>query len=240
MLWTRYRLLGLLGGVALLLSVVLADPTASGFAVGTVVAFFAVELVLLAVHTGFNGAKPVPATLAATYCHLFVYGGFVAVDLVSDPTRSVPQTALARLPLVLVLTPVPAAYSLGASTRAPDRGPYVLGAAVVAVAGPLLANALVRQLGGVDPEFETLVAASIALVAALPPYLTSRRRKPGFRDRYPSVDELLVSRATLTVATWFLFVVSGWGPSASPPVPRSSARGASSRPRAPSRSRSSD
>jgi hypothetical protein len=216
MLWTRYRLLGLVGAVALLAAVVFADPLASGYAIGTVAAFAGVELVLLAVYAGLNGAKPVPATLAAIYTHLLVYGGTVVVDLARDPTLPVPETALAHLPLALALTPIPAAFSLGASSRADDRGPYVLGAAVVAVAGPTLANTLVRRLATTptpdNPEFETLRVAALALVAALPVYLTARRRKPGFRDRYPAIDDLPVSRATLTVGAWLLFVVSGWGP----------------------------
>lgn len=216
MLWTRYRLLGLVGAVALLAAVVFAGPTAPGYAIGTVVAFAGVELVLLSLYAALNGAKPVPATFAAIYTHVFVFGGFVVVDLVGDPTLPVPETALARLPLALALTPIPAAFSLGASTRADDRGPYVLGAAVVAVLGPVVANTLVRRVVDVPtsatPEFETLRVAAVALVAALPVYLAARRRKPGFRDRYPSIDDLPVSRATLTVGTWLLFVVSGWGP----------------------------
>lgn len=215
MLWTRYRLLGLVGGGALLAAAVFAEPLAPGFAVGAVVAFVGVELLALSAYAGFNGAKPVPATLAAAYCHLCVYGGFVAADLArvasGIDTALALDAALARLPLALAV--VPAAFSLGASTRADDRGPYVLGAAVVAVAGPVLANTLLRRLGGVaSPEFETLTVAAVGIVAAVPPYLTSRRRKPGFRDRYPAIDDLPVSRATLTVGAWLLFVVSGWGP----------------------------
>lgn len=218
MLWTRYRLLGLVGAVALLAAAVFADPLAPGFAVGTVVAFVAVELLLLAVYAALNGARPVAATFAAAYVHLFVYGGFVVADLAGQSPAAidaalVADAALARLPLALALLAVPAAFSLGASSRADDRGPYLLGAAVVAVAGPILANTLLRRAGNVpNPEFETLTVAAFGIAAALPPYLTSRRRKPGFRDRYPSIDDLPVARATLTVAAWLLFVVSGWGP----------------------------
>lgn len=213
MLWTRYRLLGFVGALVLLASVLFTAPLAPGFALGPLAAFVGAELLLLAGYAGLNGARPNRGTLAAANSHLVVYTGFVALELYGTPALSLPEAAFARLPLLLVLAPVPAAFSLGASSRADDRGPYVLGAAVVAVAGPLLANTLLRSVVGVPaPEMETLRAAAVAVVAAVPPYLTARRRKPGFRDRYPSIDDLPVSRATLTVVAWLLFVVSGWGP----------------------------
>ncbi|WP_255196657.1 hypothetical protein [Halorarius litoreus] len=213
MLWTRYRLLGFVGAVCLLGSWLLADPLAPGLAPGALGTFVGAELLLLAGYAGLNGARPVRGTLAALNSHLVVYTGFVAVTVLQSPQLPLPEAAFARLPLLLVLAPIPAAFSLGASSRAADRGPYVLGAAVVAVAGPVVANTLLRWVAGVpEPELETLTAAAVGVVAALPPYLTARRRKPGFRDEYPGLDDLPVSRATLTVTAWLLFVVSGWGP----------------------------
>lgn len=213
MLWTRYRLLGFVGALALLGSWIFADPFAPGFTPGPLAAFVGAELLLLAGYAGLNGARPVRGTFAALNSHLVVYTGFVAVTYLQSPQPALPEAAFARLPLMLVLTPIPAAFSLGASSRAADRAPYVLGAAVVAVAGPVLANTLLRWVVGVSaPEFDTLTAAAVGIVAALPPYLTARRRKPGFRDEFPGIDDLPVSRATLTVVAWLLFVVSGWGP----------------------------
>lgn len=228
MLWTRYRLLVLLGVACLAAATAAGDPLAGGYAVATLLAFVGSEYVLLGVYAALNGAYPIRSVVAAATAHVAIVAGAVlataapASGLFPAPgslpaTGTLADVAVDWLPLALVLAPVPVGFALGASSRATDRAPYVLGAAVVAVGGPVAANTLLvatagTAVGSNDPELATLGAAAVALVAGLPPYLAARRRKPGFRDRYPSLDELPVSRASLTVALWLLFVVSGWGP----------------------------
>lgn len=249
MLWTRYRLLALLAVACLAAAAAVGDPLdpGVGYSPATLLALVGAEYLLLAVYAGLNGAYPRPATVAAAVVHLVVFAVLVvatAEDAVAPTAAAAAPTAEAaagatagaatgaaalsaplatvavdRLPLLLVLTPIPAAFSLGASSRASDRGPYVVGAALVTLAGPVLANMLLAAAaaspaaaGPSTPELATLTAATVALVAGLPPYLAARRRKPGFRDRYPSLDELPVSRASVTVVGWALLVVSGWGP----------------------------
>lgn len=218
MLWTRYRLLVLLGVACLAAASAAGDPLSPGYAVATLLAFVGCEYLLLGVYAALDGAYPTRGAVAAATTHVAIVAGIVLAT--ADPaTGSLPASdhlaglVVDRLPLALVLAPVPAGFVLGASTRAADRAPYVLGTAVVAVGGPVAANSvMVAADAAAAPELATLSAASFAVVAGLPPYLAARRRKPGFRDRYPSLDELPVSRASLTVVLWLLVVVSGWGP----------------------------
>lgn len=211
MFWTRYRLLAGLGVFVAVASTAVGDPLAYRTP-GAAVTFLGVELVLLASYAALNGVRPRPATIAAAFAHVLSYGAFAAATLARDPSAAVTPVLLAWSPVVLALLPVPAAFALGASSRAPDRGPYVLGAALVGLAGAIGANTLRRWSDVPDAEAGTLVLVTVAVVGCLPVYLAARRRKPGFRDRFPGLDDLPISRPALTVLAWFLFVVSGWGP----------------------------
>lgn len=212
---TRYAILGA-GGVSLLsLAAILPEIRSIAAFVGTI-------YLLLAVYATLHGAPPARSSLAAATSQLLagvLLAGGVMAEVATFPSilaisDSVPALLLSGFLCSLVLAPAPAAFALAASGRARDRGPYVLGAATVAVAGPLLTVAVVRLLGAPvgDAERAVGVLALVGVAAGVPGYLAFRRRVPGSSDAYPSLDELPISRAALVGVGWLLAVVSGWGP----------------------------
>lgn len=197
---TRYSYFAGCGAALLLLAALVP-------AVGPLSAFVGTVYLLLAGYATLYGAHPTRAGLAATTVHRLVgslLAGLTMVGVVSLPTVVVASTtpataAMAGFTPALALAPLPAALALAASGRARDRRPYVLAAGGGAVAGPLVAVGVARWLG-------------TPVVAGVPAYLAFRRRVPGVRDSYSSLDDLPLSRPTLVALLWLLVVVSGWGP----------------------------
>lgn len=212
---TRYTYLAGCGAALLLLAALV--PTVRPLA-----AFVGTVYLLLAGYATLYGARPTRASLAAAATHLLVgtlLAGLAAAGVVSLPQVVVAGTtpaaaALTGFTLALALAPLPAAFALAASGRARERGPYVLAAGAGAVGGPLAAVAVARRLGAPVGAAELAVGglAVAGAAAGLPAYLAFRRRVPGVRDAYPSLDDLPVSRPTLVAVLWLLVVVSGWGP----------------------------
>ena len=212
---TRYATLGALGALLVVLAALL--PT-----LRAVVAFVGCLYLLLAGYATLHGAPPIRTALAAATSQLLA-GSLLAVGagvgvVTLPPVLAVGDSTAALLLsgflCSLALAPAPAAFALAASGRARDRGAYVLATVGAAVAGPLSVVAVVRLLGTPVGTAELAVGeiAAVGVVAGLPGYLAFRRRVPGVRDAYPSLDELPASRATLVGVGWLLVVVSGWGP----------------------------
>lgn len=212
---TRYSYLAGCGVLLLALAAFVSSVRPLAAFIGTV-------YLLLAGYATLYGARPIRASLAAAATHLLVatlFGGLAVGGLISLPAVVVagttpPAAALTGLALALALAPMPAAFALAASSRARDRGPYVLAAGAGGGGGPLAAVAVARWLGTPVGTAELAVGglAAAGVAAGVPAYLAFRRRVPGVRDVYPSLDDLPIARPTLVAILWLLVVVSGWGP----------------------------